>query len=66
MSAHIPEFRRAINGRTFSQTWEPYAGTHHRRDVLRVGKLADRVIYGIGVILAVVAAVHALAVYLGG
>lgn len=31
MSAHLPEFRRAINGRTWDREWQPYAGTHYKR-----------------------------------
>jgi hypothetical protein len=31
MSAHIPEFRRALMGRTHAQTWQPEAIEHSRR-----------------------------------
>lgn len=27
---HIPEYRRAINGRTWPQEWTPHAIEHHR------------------------------------
>ncbi len=30
MAAHIPEYRRAINGRTFDREWSAYAGEHYR------------------------------------
>ena len=30
MSAHIPEYRRAINGRTWAQEWRPEAIEHHQ------------------------------------
>ncbi len=31
MSAHIPEHRRVIHGRTWSQEWQPCAVEHYRR-----------------------------------
>lgn len=31
MSAHIPEHRHAINGRTFDREWHPEAIEHSRR-----------------------------------
>jgi hypothetical protein len=35
MSAHIPEYRRAINGRTHAQEWQPCAVEHYRVSWLR-------------------------------
>ena len=35
MSAHIPDFRHAINGRTHAQTWQPEAVEITRRHWLR-------------------------------
>ena len=29
--SHIPDFRKAINGRTFDREWTAYAGAHYRR-----------------------------------
>ena len=31
MSGHIPEWRRAINGRTWDREWTAYATETHRR-----------------------------------
>ena len=55
MSAHIPEFRRIINGRTWDREWTAEAIEHHSRAVPWTDRL-----HGIALALVIAAAFVAL------
>ena len=62
MSAHIPEFRRAIMGRTHAQAWQPEAIEHHRAASREWVRWAGY----IGCIFIALIGLHAVARFFGG
>lgn len=66
MSAHIPPFRRAINGRTFDRPWQPEAIEHHQRSARHDWREWVRGGLFLGFIFFALFGFHAVARYFGG
>jgi hypothetical protein len=65
MSAHIPDYRRAIHGRTWAETWRPEAVEHHRRSARHDWREWLRAGLFMGFIFGALFGFHAVAVYFG-
>ena len=66
MSAHIPPFRRVIEGRTWDRTWQPEAVEHHQRSARHDWREWVRFGLFLGAVFGALFGFHAVAVYLGG
>ncbi len=64
MSAHIPDHRRAIHGRTWDREWTPEAVEHHRAS--RLVRFARQTVAAAAIVAFAVLVGYALAEHFTG